>query len=200
MPELLPIPTGNFRAYLFDLDGTVADSMPLHLISWQQATRDFGGSFPEDLFWQWGGIPLPKTVEMLNERFGYNMIPQEVVDHKEQLFLKMLDQLRPIASVAAHVALQRGHIPLAIVSGSPRLTVEKTLDTLGLRDAFQVIVAAEDYTHGKPNPEPFLNAARLLKVAPEDCLVFEDADAGIQAAEAAGMQWARVPVHHVATA
>ena len=199
MLELLPIPDGNFHAYLFDLDGTVADSMPLHLVSWQQATRDFGGSFPEELFWQWGGIPLPKTVEMLNERFGYTMNPQQVVDHKEQIFLQVVDQLRPIASVVAHIERQRGTLPMAIVSGSPRLTVERSLDILGLRDAFQVIVAAEDYIHGKPNPEPFLNAAKLLRVAPENCLVFEDAEAGIQAAEAAGMQWARVPVHQLAT-
>ena len=199
MADLLPIPDGNFHAYLFDLDGTVADSMPLHLVSWQQATRDFGGSFPEDLFWQWGGIPLPKTVEMLNERFGYDMNPQEVVDHKEQIFLKMLDQLRPIEAVAAHITLQRGNIPMAIVSGSPRLTILRSLETLGMSDVFDAIIGAEDYIHGKPNPEPFLNAAKLLNVAPADCLVFEDADAGIKAAEAAGMQWARVPVHHLAT-
>ena len=201
--DLLPIPAGNFGAFLFDLDGTVADSMPLHLLTWQQATRDFGGSFPEELFWQWGGIPLTKTVQMLNERFGYSMNPQEVVDHKEQIYLTLLetqpDQLRPIASVVAHIALQRGHLPMASVSGSPRLTVLRTLETLGLSDAFQVIVAGEDYTHGKPDPEPFLNAARLLHVPPADCLVFEDAEAGIQSAIAAGMQYVRVPVHHVAS-
>ncbi len=195
----LPIPAGNFGAYLFDLDGTVADSMPLHLLSWQQATREFGGSFPEELFWQWGGIPLPKTVEMLNERFGYTMNPPEVVERKEGLYLTMLDQLRPIASVAAHVALQRGHLPLAIVSGSPRLTILRTLETLGLGDAFQAIVGAEDYAHGKPDPEPFLTAARLLGVAPGDCLVFEDAEAGIQSARAAGMAWVRVPTSHAGT-
>ena len=199
-PELLPIPAGPFRAYLFDLDGTVADSMPLHLVSWQQAAREFGGDFPEDLFWQWGGIPLPKTVEMLNELFGYHMDPAIVVPRKEQIYLTMLDQLHPIASVAAHVAKQHGHLPMAIVSGSPRLTIERTLETLKMLDCFQAIVAAEDYTHGKPDPEPFLNAAKLLNVPPQDCLVFEDADAGIQSAIAAGMQWVRVPVHHVAVA
>jgi HAD superfamily hydrolase (TIGR01509 family) len=197
--DLLPIPSGTFRAYLFDLDGTVADSMPLHLITWQQAARDFGGTFPEDLFWQWGGIPLPKTVEMLNERFGYTMDPAVVVPHKEQLYLQMIDRVHPIASVAAHVALQRGKLPMAIVSGSPRLTIERTLEALHLRDAFDAVVAAEDDTHGKPHPEPFLRAAELLHIPPADCLVFEDADAGIQAAQAAGMQWVRVPTHHLAT-
>ena len=197
--DLIAIPPGNFRAYLFDLDGTIADSMPLHLSSWQQATREFNADFPEDLFWQWGGIPLPRTVEMLNERFGYTMDPKTVIDRKEQLYLTMLDpaldRIHPIANVAAHVAKQRGHLPMAIVSGSPRLTVERTLAALGMADDFQAIVAGEDYTHGKPHPEPFLNAARLLNVPPEDCLVFEDADAGIQSAQAAGMQWVRVPAH-----
>ncbi len=199
MTELIAIPSGNFRAYLFDLDGTVADSMPLHLISWQQAAREFGADFPEDLFWQWGGIPLPRTVEMLNERFGYTMDPKTVIHRKEQLYLTMLDQVHPIANVAAHVAKQHGHLPMAIVSGSPRLTIERTLEALHMADCFQAIVAAEDYTQGKPHPEPFLTAARLLHVPPGDCLVFEDADAGIQSAKAAGMQWVRVPAHATST-
>jgi HAD superfamily hydrolase (TIGR01509 family) len=201
-PDILPIPEGNFRAYLFDLDGTVADSMPLHLITWQQAAHEFGGTFPEDLFWQWGGIPLPKTVEMLNERFGYHMDPTTVVHRKEQLYLELLDpvldRIHPIKAVAAHVAKQHGHLPMAIVSGSPRLTIERTLAALHMADCFQAIVAAEDYAHGKPHPEPFLTAAKLLNVPPQDCLVFEDAEAGIQSAIAAGMQYVRVPVHHLA--
>ena len=111
----------------------------------------------------------------------------------------MLDQLHPITSVAAHIAKQHGHLPMAIVSGSPRLTIMKTLETLKMVDCFQAIVGAEDYTHGKPDPEPFLTAAKLLNVPPQDCLVFEDADAGIKSAEAAGMQWVRVPVPHFAS-
>ena len=196
----LPIPERVFRAYLFDLDGTLADSMPLHLRSWQQATHEFGGEFPLDLFWAWGGIPLTRTVEMLNERFGYTMDPKAVVHRKEQLYLTMLDELKPIASVLAHVEAQHGRLPLAIVSGSPRLTVERTLETLGLGHYFDTIVAMEDYTHGKPAPEPFLVAAERLGVAPADCLVFEDAEAGFAAAQAAGMALVRVPVPYFAPA
>lgn len=193
--EALPIPDRVFGAYLFDLDGTIADSMPLHLISWQQAVREHGGDFPEELFWAWGGMPLPRTVELLNERFGYHLSPPEVVHRKEQLYLQMLDRVRPVASVAAHISAQHGRIPLAVVSGSPRLSIERTLAALHLENCFDAIVGAEDYTHGKPDPEPFLLAARKLNIAPADCLVFEDADLGIQAAEAAGMAWVRVPVH-----
>lgn len=193
--ERLPIPDRKFGAYLFDLDGTIADSMPLHLITWQQAVREAGGEFPAELFWAWGGIPLPKTVEMLNERFGYQMSPPEVVHRKEQLYLEMIDKVRPIASVAAHITEQHGKIPMAVVSGSPCLSITKTLKALHLDKCFDAVVGAEDYKHGKPDPEPFLTAARMLNVAPADCLVFEDADLGIKAAEAAGMTWVRVPVH-----
>lgn len=196
--ERLPIPDRAFGAYLFDLDGTIADSMPVHLITWQQAVREHGGEFPEELFWAWGGIPLPRTVEMLNERFGYHMSPPEVVHRKEQLYLEMIDRVRPIASVAAHITEQHGKIPMAVVSGSPCLTITRTLEALHLDKCFDAVVGAEDYTHGKPDPEPFLTAARMLNVAPADCLVFEDADLGIKAAEAAGMTWVRVPVHPLA--
>jgi HAD superfamily hydrolase (TIGR01509 family) len=122
------------------------------------------------------------------------------VHRKEQLYLSMIEQVRPIASVVAHITAQHGQIPMAVVSGSPRLTVESTLKALHLGHCFDAIVAAEDYAHGKPDPEPFLTAARQLNVPPAACLVFEDAEAGIESAQAAGMAWVRVPVHHLATA
>ena len=196
--DALPIPDRRFGAYLFDLDGTIADSMPVHLVTWQQAVREAGGEFPAELFWAWGGIPLPKTVEMLNERFGYQMNPAEVVHRKEQLYLSMIDRVRPIASVAAHITEQHGKLPMAVVSGAPCLTITKTLEALQLKECFDALIGAEDYTRGKPDPEPFLVAAMKLNVRLEDCLVFEDADAGIQAAQAAGMTWVRVPVHALA--
>ena len=190
----LAIPDQAFKAYLFDLDGTLADSMPLHLRSWQQATREMGGDFPVELFWAWGGIPLTRTVKMLNERFGWGLDPVATVHRKEQLFLGMIDGLKPIPAVLAHAEAQHGRLPMAIVSGSPRLTIARLLEVLGLADYFNTVVGMEDYTHGKPAPEPFLVAAERLGVAPADCLVFEDAEAGFQSALAAGMGLVRVPV------
>ncbi len=190
----LPIPDRNFGAYLFDLDGTLADSMPLHLRSWRQATREAGGDFPADLFWAWGGIPLTRTVEMLNERFGWHLDPAATVHRKEQLYLAMLDEVKPVPAVLAHVMAAHGRLPLAIVSGSPRLTIARTLAQMGLGDRFDTVVGMEDYTHGKPAPEPFLTAAARLGVAPADCLVFEDAEAGFASARAAGMAFVKVPV------
>lgn len=195
--EPLVIPAKAYRAYLFDLDGTVADSMPLHWISWRQAVEEHGGHFPEHLFYEWGGMPLLKSVELLNERFGYEMPAAEVVRRKEELYYELLPELKAIPAVLAHVEAQHGRIPLAIVSGSPRAGIYRSLTHLGLLERFDVLVGSEDYEQGKPNPEPFLTAAARLGVEPEHCLVFEDADAGIASAKAAGMDWVRVPVRGV---
>jgi HAD superfamily hydrolase (TIGR01509 family) len=198
MEETLELPAGHFSAYLFDLDGTIADSMPLHYRSWKQAVEEYDGRFPEDMFYALGGVTLPRTVEILNERLGYSMPPLEVARRKEQLYLQMLPQLRPVPAVKAVIEQERGHLKFAVVSGSPRESIVRTLETLGLLEDFPVIVGAEDYVHGKPDPEPFLTAAKRLGVAAADCLVFEDADAGIASAEAAGMQWVRIPQERIA--
>ena len=193
----LTLPDRTFGAFLFDLDGTIADSMPLHFESWTQAVEEAGGRFPEPDFYALGGVTLPKTVEILNERYGYTMSPLETARRKEQLYLEMLPMLKPVASVLAVILRWRGKVPFAVVSGSPRASIVGSLETLGLVEDFPVIVGAEDYTHGKPDPEPFLTAAAKLNVAPEECLVFEDAEAGIAAAEAAGMAWVRIPHAHL---
>ncbi|MGI4853405.1 MAG: HAD family hydrolase [Janthinobacterium lividum] len=191
--EALALPVGNFRAYLFDLDGTVADTMPQHFVAWTAALAARGAAMSEELFYQLGGVPPLRVAELLNERFGYMLDPVSLVADKEARFLSGVADIKPIASVLAHIVEAHGRIPLAIVSGSPRDNVERTLAAMGLTDRFAITVCAEDYTQGKPHPEPFLKAAMMLGVAPVDCLVFEDADAGIASAEAAGMQWVRVP-------
>lgn len=191
--EALALPFGSFRAYLFDLDGTVADTMPQHLRAWTAALAMYGATLSEELFYRWGGVPPLRVAEQLNELHGYAFDPEALVADKEARFLAGVADVKPIASVLAHIVEAHGRIPLAIVSGSPRDNVERTLAALGLRDRFAITVCAEDYHKGKPNPEPFLTAASMLRVSPADCLVFEDADAGIAAAEAAGMQWVRVP-------
>jgi HAD superfamily hydrolase (TIGR01509 family) len=178
---------------LFDLDGTIADSMPLHYRSWMQAVEEAGGTFPEAMFYSLGGVTLPRTVEILNERLGYAMDPVAVSRRKELLYLEMLPELEPIAAVKDVIERERGKVKFAVVSGSPRESIVRTLDTLGLLPDFPVLVGAEDYAHDKPDPEPFLTAAARLGVRAAECLVFEDADAGIASAEAAGMRWVRVP-------
>ena len=189
----LALPAGDFKAYLFDCDGTVVDSMPLHLIAWQRALGEWGCTFTPEQFYGWGGLPAVVVIETLNREQGLAMPAVVVAEHKEEYYYEMLPQLKAVPEVLEHVLEAYGRIPTAIVSGSTRESVVASLETLGILDRFDTLVCAGDYVHGKPNPEPFLMAAERVGVAPQDCLVFEDAEPGIKAAQAAGMAWVRVP-------
>lgn len=189
----LILPPGKFQAYLFDCDGTVADSMPLHYIAWKKALGEWNCPFDEELFYSWGGVPPMEIVERLNAMHRLSMPVAEVADHKENYYYAQLPELKPVPEVIEHVEAQYGKIPFGIVSGSTRESVVNSLSTIGLLGRFQTIVTSEDYRRSKPAPDAFLLAAERLGVAPESCLVFEDADIGIQAATAAGMASIRVP-------
>ncbi|MGA3135851.1 MAG: HAD family phosphatase [Terracidiphilus sp.] len=189
----LKLPAGSFRAYLFDCDGTIADSMPLHYIAWKTALSEWNCAFDEELFYSWGGKPVREIVAELNRMHGLNMPVEAVAERKEDLYLAQLPQLKPIPEVLDIIHAQHGRIPFAVVSGSRRNSVVGSLTALGLLDKFDTIVSAEDYKNAKPAPDAFLLAAASLGVAPADCLVFEDTDLGIQAATAAGMASVKVP-------
>ena len=193
----LLIPDYSFRAYLFDCDGTIANSMPLHFVAWSKALTRHACPFPEERFYAWGGRPVPEIVEMLNQEHRLAMDVDAVSMEKEALYLEMLPHLQAVPEVLAEVRRRHGQIPFAVVSGSPRDSVVRTLTTLGILNLFDVLVCAGECAKGKPSPDPFLKAAEQLGVRPQDCLVFEDAELGIAAATAAGMQWVKIaaPVH-----
>ena len=189
----LKLPEGAFGAYLFDCDGTIADSMPLHYIAWKKALAEWNCTFDEQLFYSWGGTPVAEIVSMLNERQGLNMPVEGLSSRKEQLYMELLPQLKAIPEVVEHIDAQHGHIPFAVVSGSTRDSVTASLRSLQLLDKFDTLICAGDYRKSKPDPEAFLLGATKLGVAPEACLVFEDTDMGIQAATSAGMASVKVP-------
>jgi HAD superfamily hydrolase (TIGR01509 family) len=189
----LPIPPGPFAAYLFDCDGTIADSMPLHYIAWSQALAEHGCTFDEDLFYAWGGRPIDEIIASLNEMHSLHMPVAEVALRKEALYFDLLPQLKAVPEVLEHIHHSHGLIPFAVVSGSARDSVTASLKTLNLLDRFDTLVCAGDYTRSKPHPEPFLLAAQRLGVDPALCLVFEDTDMGIQSATAAGMASVKIP-------
>jgi beta-phosphoglucomutase family hydrolase len=189
----LTLPAGPYKAYLFDMDGTIADSMPLHYIAWKQALAEYGCPlFPEPLFYSWGGMPVREIVATLNQRHGLNMPIEEVAHRKEGLYYELLPKLTAVPEVLEQIEAAHKRIPFAVVSGSTRESVTKSLEILNLLDKFDVLVCAGDYTKAKPDPEPFLLAAQKLNVSPGACLVFEDTEMGIQAATAAGMQSVRI--------
>ena len=189
----LQLPAGQHQAYLFDCDGTIVDSMPLHYIAWQRVLADWNCTFDERLFYSWGGTPIADIVAQLNKRNGLSMPVEKVCARKEQLYYELLPQLKAIPEVVEHIHAQHGRIPLAVVSGGRRDAVTASLSTLNILDRFDTLVCAGDYKNGKPHPEAFLLAASRLGVAPSSCLVFEDTDLGIQAATAAGMPSVKVP-------
>jgi HAD superfamily hydrolase (TIGR01509 family) len=188
----LKLPKGPFKAYLFDCDGTIVDSMPLHYVAWKRVLAEWGCDFGEQTFYSWGGMPVTEIITALNVRDGLAMPIEEVQSRKEALYFEILPELKAVPEVLEHIELSHGHIPFAVVSGSTRESVTASLTTLGILDRFETLVCAGEYERSKPDPQPFLIAAERLGVAPEDCLVFEDTDMGIQAATAAGMASVKV--------
>jgi beta-phosphoglucomutase family hydrolase len=184
----LSLPAGDFRAFIFDCDGTLADNMHLHYEAWSRAMRDFGSTYPEELFYEWGGVPTGDIVRRLNEKFGLNLDVDEVVRRKEHYYRESIPQVGPMHEVIALARASHGKIPLAVASGGHRDLVTRTLQALGIEQLFDAVVTSEDYERGKPAPDPFLQAAARLHVEPRHCLVFEDTATGAAAARAAGMQ------------
>ena len=189
----LKLPAGAFAAYIFDCDGTIVDSMPLHYRAWKAALAEWNCEFPEALFYSWGGKPVREIIAELNQMHGLNRPIDSLATRKEALYLAQIPSLRAIPEVVEHIHAQFGRIPFAVASGSRRDSVAGSLTAVGLLGKFDVIVSAGDYKHAKPAPDCFLLAAERLGVAPENCLVFEDTLLGIQAATAAGMASVMVP-------
>jgi HAD superfamily hydrolase (TIGR01509 family) len=189
----LKLPAGSFDAYLFDCDGTIADSMPLHYVAWKKALGEWNCEFAEELFYAWGGRPTAEIIATLNQMHGLSMPVESVANRKEELYFELLPELKVVPEVLEHIEAQHGRIPFAVVSGSARDSVTASLEMLKLLDRFDTLVCAGEYKKSKPDPEAFLLAASRLGVAPKHCLVFEDTEMGIQAATAAGMASVKVP-------
>lgn len=182
----------DFDAYIFDCDGTLADTMGLHYEAWKLALAPHGADLPEDLYYQWGGRPTREIVELLNEMQGLSMDAEAIVHIKEGLYFDLLPGVQPIQRVVDFAYSLHGKKPIAVASGGGRKSVRSTLEGLGLIHLFPVIVTSEDYANGKPAPDPYLEAARQLGVDPTKCLVFEDTEIGCQSATAAGMEFVLV--------
>ena len=188
-------PPNGFDAVIFDCDGTLVDSMPAHFDAWCDALalHGAGGVFKEDVFFAMGGRPTMDIVVELNDEYNLKLDPSAVAFAKREAFLKRLQLVTLIDEVAEFAEGLRGKIPMAIATGGTRMVVEKTLKAVGISDWFDEVVTADDVADGKPAPDIFLRAAKLLGVAPERCLVLEDAPAGILAAQRAGMQVIAIP-------
>jgi beta-phosphoglucomutase family hydrolase len=187
MPEVILPESGSFDAVIFDCDGTLADTMPLHYRAWHETLAEYGGEMSEALFYELGGVPTAEIVRILNARGKTTLPVQETAAAKEARYADLLPQAAPVQPVLQLVREYCGRYPLAVASGGIRLLVDRTLAALGISDYFQAILTAEDVARGKPEPDLFLLAAERLGVMPERCVVFEDSDLGLEAARRAGM-------------
>jgi HAD superfamily hydrolase (TIGR01509 family) len=193
----LNIPEGDFDGFIFDCDGTLADTMPMHYLAWVQAFKDYRTpfDFTEDKFYSLGGVATSRIVAILNKEYGTNYDYEEIATHKEEIFMKMLTSVNPIQPVCdfARKAAANGQ-PVSVASGGFPHIVRHTLKLIGMDGIFKDLIVTPDLVqHGKPAPDMFLYAAKLMNTAPEKCLVFEDAVPGIEGARAAGMQVVVIP-------
>ena len=192
----LTIPPGDFDAYIFDCDGTLIDSMPLHLHAWRAALELHGfppEQFTEKMHYDFAGMPGPAIVRQLNDGFGTTLAPEAVEASKLKWYLAHHHTIKPVQSVVDIALAQAGRKPMAVASGSDAEIVVQGLEAIGILGLFQTIITPVDVARGKPAPDMFLLAADRMGVPPGRCLVFEDGLLGIQAAEAAGMASVFVP-------
>lgn len=176
-----------YDAIIFDMDGTLVDSMGSHLVAWQQVCEHFGYDFDYDYMHGLGGIPTKATAVILNEKFGKDHSPDDVAIFKRDAWNALDHSPTLIPETLAVFEHNLGKKKMAIGTGSARAHAVELLTHHNILDKLDALVTANDVSNGKPHPETFLSAAQQIGVAPEKCVVFEDTKIGQQAAMAAGM-------------
>lgn len=191
--KLSKLTTGDYEAFLYDCDGTLADNMPAHTATYVAIAKQYQVEMDPAIIDELAGWPIANVVEELNLRYNATMDPEEFRSRKAQLFAdEYISKVLPITYVVEHLKANVGKVRIAVVSGGDRGAVQRTLETIGVSEYVEVLVCAGETPKGKPFADPFLKAAELLGVDPKKCLVFEDGIPGVQAAEAAGMHWVRI--------
>lgn len=177
----------HIKGLVFDCDGTLADTMPLHWRAWSFITQRHGLHFPEDRFYSLGGVPSRDILKMLAEEQGRSLDHIAVAHEKEEAYLPLMAQVEPIHAVVEIARANHGKIPMAVASGGTQRIICDVLEHLKIRHLFAAVVTSEMVTHQKPAPDIFLEAARRIGVDPKSCRAYEDTDLGMQAIRSAGM-------------
>jgi HAD superfamily hydrolase (TIGR01509 family) len=176
------------RGLIFDCDGTLADTMPLHWRAWQMVIQRHGLHFPEDRFYSLGGVPSRDILKMLAKEQGRSLDHIAVAHEKEEAYLPLMVEVEPIQGVVEIAKAHHGSIPMAVASGGTQRVICQVLDHLRIRHLFDAVVTSEMVNRQKPAPDIFLEAARRIGVEPRFCRAYEDTDLGLQAIGAAGME------------
>ncbi|MCF8224215.1 MAG: beta-phosphoglucomutase family hydrolase [Bacteroidales bacterium] len=183
------LPEG-IKGLIFDLDGTLADTMPYHMQAWKDACESFGMEMSSDFLRTFTGSPGINIAKAIIKKYGKEdaINPDQIADRKKENFANIQHRVSEVKPVADIVRNYHGKIPMSVGTGGHSVTVERTLEVIGMKDYFEIIVTADNVSSHKPDPETFLKCAELMKVDPESILVFEDGDLGIEAAARAGMK------------
>ncbi len=180
-------PVEQADALVFDMDGTVIDSMPSHFEAWSRVALEFGLTFSRERFYQLGGVPTFQTLEILSKESNKTIDIPAAKAMKEKLYDDLIHLVEPISETVAIIKKYHGEKPMAIATGASRRNATKLLERLNLMPYFGAVVTADDVENHKPAPDVFLTAAARLSVSPEVCLAFEDTDIGLDAIRSAGM-------------
>jgi len=193
--RVITYPKEEFEGLIFDLDGTLIDSMPAHFSAMRQALEEEGGTglFTEERFSELGGKPAADIVSLLNREYGLSMNAQKICQRQHDLLESKLDDFELIPEVADFAAEHRGKVPMAVASAGTTTMVKASLSSVNILSWFDAIVGSDEVENGKPSPDVYLEAARRINVDPMNCVVFEDSEAGILGAESAGMKVVVVP-------
>jgi beta-phosphoglucomutase family hydrolase len=176
------------KGLIFDCDGTLADTMPLHWRAWSLITERHGLHFPEDRFYSLGGVPSRDILKMLAEEQGRSLDYIAVAHEKEEAYLPLMAQIEPIHAVVEIARANHGKIPMAVASGGTEKIINQVLEQLQIRALFGAVVTSEMVKRQKPAPDIFLEAARRIGVEPKSCRAYEDTELGLAAIRAAGME------------
>jgi beta-phosphoglucomutase family hydrolase len=176
-----------YRGIVFDMDGTLIDSMGAHAKAWQQTCEHFGCPYDGEYINNLGGVPTRAIVVLLNAKYGLNLDPDAVTECKRQAFITLDDKPTVIAATFAVMQRCYGQLKMGVGTGSDRQNAMQVLEQTGLLSKLDTVVTASDVSLGKPHPETFLAVARNMGIAPQHCVVFEDTEIGRQVAHNAGM-------------
>ena len=178
----------EIKGLIFDCDGTLADTMPLHWRAWQMVTQRHRIHFPEDRFYSLGGVPSRDILKLLGQEQGHSFDHIAVAHEKEEAYLPLMAQIEPVHAVVEIAKANHGRIPMAVASGGTQTIICRVLDQLKIRHLFNAVVTSEMVKRQKPAPDIFLEAARQIGVEPKFCRAYEDTELGLQAIRAAGME------------
>jgi beta-phosphoglucomutase family hydrolase len=178
----------HIKGLVFDCDGTLANTMPLHWRAWQAIAAKYKLHFPEDRFYALGGVPSRDILKMLAKEQGVTLDHIEAAHEKENVYLPLMAQVEPIHAVVEIARANYGKVPMAVASGGTQPIIIGVLEHLKIRHLFDAVVTSEMVQNQKPAPDIFIEAARLIGVNPKACRGYEDTDLGMQAIRSAGME------------